>query len=55
MKKPTNSFTEMKCSACDGTGFPPVKKPAKPGVKVYPPPCSACAGKGRITTAGTKL
>jgi DnaJ-class molecular chaperone len=43
--------TEVKCSACDGTGFPPVAQPAQAGRKIYPPPCKQCFGKGRINSA----
>jgi DnaJ-class molecular chaperone len=43
--------TEVKYSACDGTGFPKVAQPAEPGRKIYPPPCKHCLGKGRITPA----
>jgi DnaJ-class molecular chaperone len=40
---------ETKCQACNGKGFRAVKQPAKPGRRIYPPPCKACGGKGRIT------
>jgi DnaJ-class molecular chaperone len=43
--------TEVKCSACDGTGFPKVAQPAQPGRKIYPPRCKRCLGKGRIKSA----
>jgi DnaJ-class molecular chaperone len=43
--------TEVRCPACDGTGFPKVAQPAQPGRKLYPPPCKQCLGKGRITPA----
>jgi DnaJ-class molecular chaperone len=42
---------EVRCTACDGTGFPKVAQPAQPGRKIYPPPCKRCLGKGRITPA----
>jgi hypothetical protein len=42
---------EVKCSACDGTGFPKVAQPAQPERKIYPPPCKQCLGKGRLTPA----
>jgi len=38
---------EVKCPACNGTGFPTVAQP-KPGRKIYPAPCKECAGKGRV-------
>ena len=46
-----DASTELKCSACDGTGFPKVAQPAQPGRKIYPPPCKQCLGKGRIRSA----
>jgi hypothetical protein len=30
--------TEVKCSACDGTGYPAVAQPTQPGRRIYPPP-----------------
>jgi DnaJ-class molecular chaperone len=42
--------TEIKCSACDGTGFPTVSQPKQPGRRIYPPPCKQCFGKGRINS-----
>ena len=42
---------EVKCSACDGTGFQRVAQPAQPGRKIYPPPCKSCLGKGRVRSA----
>jgi hypothetical protein len=38
---------ELKCPACNGTGFPPVKQPQQPGRKIYPARCLQCGGKGR--------
>jgi hypothetical protein len=26
----------------------PVKQPTRPGVRIYPPHCKECLGKGRI-------
>jgi len=46
--EPKEVWTEKICSACNGTGFPPVTQPTKPGRKVYPAPCEQCSGKGRI-------
>jgi DnaJ-class molecular chaperone len=43
---------EMKCEACDGTGFPKVKQPPEPGRRIYPAPCRKCGGKGRIKETG---
>jgi DnaJ-class molecular chaperone len=49
--KPKALSAEVKCPTCDGTGFPAVAQPAKPGRKIFPPPCKQCLGKGRITPA----
>jgi len=51
MKKIPAKPLEHKCPACDGTGFPAVTQPARPGRKIYPVRCENCAGKGRITEA----
>jgi DnaJ-class molecular chaperone len=48
MKKPSQTFTEAICPACEGTGFPKVKQPGQPGRKIYPAACKRCFGKGRI-------
>jgi DnaJ-class molecular chaperone len=48
--KSSEASTEVKCSACNGTGFPAVAQPAQPGRKIYPPPCKLCFGKGRMAT-----
>jgi DnaJ-class molecular chaperone len=42
---------EHTCVACNGTGFPVVMQPVRPGRKIYPVKCTACAGKGKITDA----
>jgi DnaJ-class molecular chaperone len=49
--KSEDASMELKCSACDGTGFPKVAQPAQPGRKIYPPPCKWCLGKGRVRSA----
>jgi hypothetical protein len=49
--KPGEPSTEIRCSACGGTGFPAVAQPAKPGLRIFPPACKQCLGKGRITRA----
>jgi DnaJ-class molecular chaperone len=49
--KTDNVSTEVKCSACNGTGFPVVVQPTRPGRRIYPPPCKLCSGKGRINPA----
>ena len=51
MRKQAANPNERKCPACNGTGLPPVKQPEQPTRKIYPPPCSKCGGKGRITQA----
>jgi DnaJ-class molecular chaperone len=50
MRKPPDP-TEQECPACNGTGYPVVMQPVRPGRKIYPPPCKKCGGKGRITEA----
>jgi DnaJ-class molecular chaperone len=45
---------EVKCPACEGTGFPKVKQPAQPGRRIYPAPCQKCAGKGRVLDLGNR-
>jgi DnaJ-class molecular chaperone len=40
---------EHTCPKCNGTGFPVVMKPMKPGRKIYPVKCKSCEGKGKIT------
>jgi DnaJ-class molecular chaperone len=51
MQKSSMLPTEVKCPACDGTGFPTVTQPVEPDRKIYPAPCKKCGGKGRITEA----
>jgi DnaJ-class molecular chaperone len=51
MKKPSPNPAEHKCPECNGTGFPTVVRPEKPGVRIYPAPCEKCGGKGRISDA----
>jgi DnaJ-class molecular chaperone len=52
MKKPNpkEAGTEVDCPACNGTGFPAVAQPEKPGRKIFPARCQQCLGKGRIDT-----
>jgi hypothetical protein len=40
---------ERPCRACRGTGLAPAKQPKRPGVRVYPPRCAECFGKGKIS------
>jgi DnaJ-class molecular chaperone len=47
MKRDKEPVAEIKCPACDGTGFPNVKQPVEPGRRVFPAPCRECPGKGR--------
>jgi hypothetical protein len=50
LKKATDTkATEIKCPACNGTGYPVVVQPVQPSRKIYPAPCKKCGGKGRIT------
>jgi hypothetical protein len=46
--KPQEVWTEIKCPACDGNGFPTVMRPMQPGRKIYPALCKQCLGKGRL-------
>jgi DnaJ-class molecular chaperone len=47
----TPKIKEDSCPACNGTGFPAVLQPVKPGHKIYPVKCKACDGKGKITAS----
>jgi DnaJ-class molecular chaperone len=49
MRWPTTKPIETECPACNGTGFPEVKQPGQITLKIYPPPCKKCGGKGRIS------
>jgi DnaJ-class molecular chaperone len=40
---------EKRCTACNGTGHLEVLKPVKPTVRIYPPQCKVCGGRGRIS------
>ena len=51
MKRQSAKPAEHKCPKCNGTGFPVVMQPVKPGRKIYPVRCENCGGKGRITEA----
>jgi DnaJ-class molecular chaperone len=48
--KPEEIVAEIKCPACEGTGFPHVKQPVEPARRIFPAPCKECAGKGRIAS-----
>jgi DnaJ-class molecular chaperone len=48
MKKPRVQPSERACPGCNGTGLAPVKEPTRPGVRVYPPHCKECGGKGKV-------
>ena len=54
MAKKKTAPTEVKCDACNGTGFPPVSQPARPGRRVYPPSCKVCGGKERLSNPAAK-
>jgi DnaJ-class molecular chaperone len=45
---------EEQCSTCNGTGFAKVRQRAKPGLRVYPPKCAKCGGRGRFTKRNAK-
>lgn len=46
--------TEKKCSACNGSGFKPVRLVPQPGRKIYPARCEKCGGKGRVRRAANQ-
>jgi DnaJ-class molecular chaperone len=48
MKTRVANPNEQRCPACDGTGVLAAIQPAQPGRRIYPTPCEACGGKGRI-------
>jgi DnaJ-class molecular chaperone len=52
--KPKEAVAEIKCPACEGTGFPKVKQPDQPGRRIFPAPCEKCGGKGRVASEGPK-
>jgi DnaJ-class molecular chaperone len=45
MRNPRTKPPEKECTACNGTGH---LKAVKPTVRIYPPQCRICLGKGRI-------
>jgi DnaJ-class molecular chaperone len=49
MRKLPMKPPEKRCTACNGTGHLEVVKPAKPTIRIYPPQCKECGGKGRIS------
>ena len=50
MKKlnPKEVVAEIKCPACEGTGFSKVKQPAEPGHRIYPAPCRNARVRGEL-------
>jgi hypothetical protein len=42
---------EVKCPACEGTGFPKVKQPVQPGRRIYPAPMREMRGQGTDSAA----
>jgi DnaJ-class molecular chaperone len=48
---PKEPIKERECSGCNGTGFMPVVQPKELGRRIFPPRCSKCEGKGRITVS----
>ena len=52
MKKPVDRPIEHVCKACNGTGVELAKQAQRPGVRVYPPRCAECLGKGRVADPG---
>jgi hypothetical protein len=49
MKRPSTKPLEKRCTACDGTGHLVAVKPTKSNVRIYPPQCKVCLGKGRVS------
>lgn len=49
-----DAIAEVKCEACNGMGSASVKQPSQPNRKIYPPPCKACGGKGRVAAPQAK-
>jgi DnaJ-class molecular chaperone len=47
MKKPERPI-EHACPACEGTGFATATPSTRPNVRIYPPNCKECHGKGRV-------
>jgi DnaJ-class molecular chaperone len=47
--KPKEAVAEVKCAACNGTGYPKVKQPVEPRRRIFPALCKECQGKGRLT------
>ena len=43
--KSTAVSAEIKCPGCDGTGFPAVAQPVKPGRRIFPPACKQYLGR----------
>ena len=48
--EPKEAWTEVKCPACFGIGYPTIKQPKQADRKIYPARCVRCSGKGRILT-----
>jgi DnaJ-class molecular chaperone len=42
---------ERECSGCGGTGFVTVAQPKELGRRIFPPRCSKCEGKGKVTVS----
>jgi DnaJ-class molecular chaperone len=51
MRQKAEKIKEHDCPACDGKGYPAVKQPEKPGLRIYPVQCKSCGGKGKVTDA----
>jgi DnaJ-class molecular chaperone len=47
------AIVEERCLACKGTGVQEVVKQPASGRRIYPPRCTRCEGKGRITKSQT--
>jgi hypothetical protein len=47
--KAEDALLEVKCSACNGTGFPNVKQPVEPRRRIFPAPCREGGGARGVT------
>ena len=47
-QRQASTEVEVKCDACNGTGFQAINKAAQSGRRIYPATCPRCVGKGRV-------
>jgi hypothetical protein len=55
MKKPRTNPLEKRCTACNGTGHLEAVRPVKPTLRIYPPQCKICLGKGRVAIVSDSI